>query len=97
MSPRKQATPKADAGAAQPSFEESLDRIEEIVERLESGDLPLDESLSLFQEGVALSRRCQKTLDEAEKKIEELVRLADGSLALEPLEDGLDPDDSGAP
>ena len=93
MSPRKQGAARDAAHESEPSFEESLERIEEIVERLESGDLSLDESLALFQEGVTLSRRCQKTLDEAERKIEELVKLADGSLALEPLDPGLDPDD----
>jgi exodeoxyribonuclease VII small subunit len=83
--------------AAAPSFEDSLARIEEIVTRLEGGDLSLDESLLLFQEGVELSRRCQTSLDAAQKKIEQLVRSADGALGLQPLE-GLvpDPDQSRA-
>jgi exodeoxyribonuclease VII small subunit len=72
----------------EPSFEEALGRIEEIVERLEQGDLALDESLRLFQEGVDLSRRCQAVLDDAQRKIEQLVRAADGTLRAEPVEEG---------
>jgi len=70
----------------EPSFEQALARIEEIVDRLEEGDLTLDESLKLFQEGVELSRRCQVVLDDAQKRIEMLVRAADGTLTTEPLE-----------
>jgi exodeoxyribonuclease VII small subunit len=51
------------------SFEESLKRLEVIVSKLESGDLPLDESMRLFEEGAALSIICSRKLDEAEQKI----------------------------
>ena len=71
--------------ARPPSFEEALARIEQIVERLEEGELSLDESLQLFQEGIGLSRRCQTVLDEAQRKIELLVRAADGALKTEAL------------
>ena len=68
-----------------PSFEAALKRLEEIVERLESGDLPLDESLRLFEEGIGLSRRAGVLLDQAERKVEALTRAADGSLGTVPF------------
>ena len=55
------------------SFEEDLERLDEIVKRLEDGDLPLDEAVRLFKEGTALSKRCSKKLDEAEARIEMIV------------------------
>ncbi|MBI1799738.1 MAG: exodeoxyribonuclease VII small subunit [Candidatus Eisenbacteria bacterium] len=55
------------------SFEESLERLESIVEELEGGSLTLEESLARYEEGVTLSRRLTQTLDEAEKRIEKLV------------------------
>lgn len=54
------------------SFEEALKRLEEIVSILENGDLPLDDSLKLFEEGAALSRTCNKKLDEAQQKITQI-------------------------
>lgn len=63
------------------SFEESIRRLAEIVERLERGDLPLEQSLLLFEEGVRLARASQAELDQAEKKVEELLSVsADGEL-----------------
>jgi len=59
-------------------FEQAIARLEEIVNDLEKGDLPLDESLKLFEEGVRLSKSCLKMLDEAQKKVEVLVRDKDG-------------------
>lgn len=61
------------------SFESSLEELERIVRQLEGGDLPLDRSLELFEQGVRLSRECQKRLDEAERKIEILLKGSDGS------------------
>jgi exodeoxyribonuclease VII small subunit len=55
------------------SFEESTRRLSQIVAELESGDLPLDRSLSLFEEGIRLARAAEKRLDQAEKRIEELL------------------------
>jgi len=52
------------------SFEEDLERLDEIVKRLEDGDMPLDEAVELFKEGTALSKRCSAKLDEAEARIE---------------------------
>ena len=54
-------------------FEDAMKEREEIVKRLESGDLPLEESLKIFEEGIALSRYCFKKLEEAEKKISILI------------------------
>ena len=59
------------------SFEESLARLDEIVRHLEKGDLPLSESLSLFEEGTALMSACNKLLDEAEQKVVKLRKGAD--------------------
>ena len=55
-------------------FEECLQRLETVVKEMERGDLPLEQSLKLFEEGVALSGSCQKELEEAEGKIEILIR-----------------------
>jgi exodeoxyribonuclease VII small subunit len=72
-------------GAGEPAFESSLDRLEEIVELLEAGELPLEKSLTLFEEGVELSRRCNTRLDEAERRLEVLVRKTDGRDEADPL------------
>ena len=68
------------------SFEESLKKLEGIVEQLEKGDLPLEDSLKLFEEGVALSAVCKKELEEAEGKVEMLVKRRDGTVATEKFE-----------
>lgn len=56
------------------SFEASLEALEQIVRQLESGDLPLEKSLELFEQGVRLSRECQERLSQAERRIEVLLR-----------------------
>lgn len=56
------------------NFETSLATLEQIVGQLESGDLPLERSLELFEDGVALARRCQSQLQDAERKVELLLR-----------------------
>ncbi len=63
-----------------PSLEESIKKLESIVEKLEKGDLSLEESLKLFEEGVALSATCKKELDSAEGKVQMLIKQRDGSL-----------------
>jgi exodeoxyribonuclease VII small subunit len=68
------------------SFENTLKRLEEIVQRLESGDLSLDESLKLFEEGIELSRLCTKKLSEAETKVERLIKSGEKEFKTEPLE-----------
>lgn len=67
------------------NFEQSLKRLDEIVSQLERGDAPLDESLSLFEEGTALVKSCGKLLDEAEQKVVKLRRGADGAPVEEPF------------
>ncbi len=64
---------------AEKTFEQSLQRLEEIVRLLEKGDAPLAESLALFEEGAGLIRSCGKLLDEAEQKVVQLRKSADGS------------------
>jgi exodeoxyribonuclease VII small subunit len=63
-----------------PSFEAALARLEQIVQRLEKGELPLEESLVLYEEGIRLSRLCHAKLEEAEGKIELLMKDARGEL-----------------
>ncbi len=67
------------------SFEESLTKLEEIVAKLEGGDLSLEDSVKLFEEGTRLSADCRKQLDEAEGKVEMLVKQRDGSMKREPF------------
>ena len=66
------------AEAQKANFEASLQALERIVGELERGDLPLEKSLELFEQGVRLSRECQERLNEAERRIEVLLRDADG-------------------
>jgi exodeoxyribonuclease VII small subunit len=72
--------------AKKPDFEKSLARLEEVVRRLESPQLSLDDAMKLFEEGVGLSRECQKQLEDAEGRVEILLRKADGKLAAEPFD-----------
>jgi exodeoxyribonuclease VII small subunit len=67
------------------SFEESLKKLETIVDQLEKGDLTLEDSLKLFEEGVGLSAACKKELDTAEGKVQILIKQRDGSLKTEPF------------
>jgi exodeoxyribonuclease VII small subunit len=84
----------ASAAGAAPSFESALERLEAIVERLEGGELPLEDALRAFEEGVTLSRRCSAELEAAERRIEQLVGGGDGSARV-PFEPG-DGGESGA-
>ncbi len=68
-------------------FESSLKKLEEIVTELEAGDLPLEKSIKAFEDGIKLTRHCQKLLTEAELKIEKLVDSDDGSFDLESFDD----------
>ena len=72
------------------NFEAALTRLETVVARLESGELTLAESLRTFEEGVSLSRQCAERLDQAEARIEVLIRTADGEFATEPFAAGGD-------
>src|SRR5436853_1066178 len=62
-----------------PSFESALRELEESVQRLEGGELPLEESLALFEKGVGSLKRCHAILDQADKRIRVLVRSLDGA------------------
>ena len=74
----------------EPGFETALTRLEEIVRRLEEGELPLEDSLRLFEEGVALTRQCAARLDEAQRRIDILARAEGGRVELRPLEVGIE-------
>jgi len=67
-------------------FEQALEELEKVVERLESGELSLEESLAAFEEGVKLVNLCNQKLTEVEKKIELLVKDKEGKLQLKALE-----------
>ena len=73
-----------------PTFEENMQRLEQIVRAMERGEVPLEESLKLFQEGTALVQKCSKLLDEAEQKVSKIITQADGSPAEEVFADGSD-------
>jgi len=72
------ASANSRGGGEELPFESALARLEEIVDRLERGDLPLEEALAAFEEGVGLSRRCAGELSSAERRIEVLMEGEDG-------------------
>ncbi len=72
---------------AEKKFDAALARLEEIVKELESGDVPLEQSLKLFEEGTKLARICNKRLEEAERKVEILLKDKSGELKTEPFEE----------
>ena len=72
--------------AKKPEFEKSLARLEEVVRRLENANLTLDDAMKLFEEGVTLTRDCQKQLEEAESRVEILLKKADGKLTAVPFD-----------
>ena len=67
------------------TFEACLARLEQIVAALESGNLPLEESLKVFEEGVALARHCGRYLEEAERRIEVLAKDESGAVTTRPF------------
>lgn len=69
---------------AKDKFEDNLNRLEEIVRKMESGDLSLEDSLKAFEEGIKLSRLCAKKLDESERRVEVLLK-QDGELITGPF------------
>jgi len=86
--PKRERTITKTEAPATPSanFEGQLAGLEKIVRELERGDLPLEKSLELFEQGVRLSRECQERLNEAERRIEVLLREGDGRTAIVPFE-----------
>ncbi|MFH1857752.1 MAG: exodeoxyribonuclease VII small subunit [Candidatus Omnitrophota bacterium] len=69
-------------------FEEALAKLEKIVEGLEGGELSLEESMERYEEGVRLSKLCSKRLEEAKRKIEQLLKTGDGKFITKPLGKG---------
>lgn len=69
------------------SFEQSIQRLEEIVRQMEQGNVPLEESLKLFEEGTALAAACNQQLDTAELKVVQLMKGADGAPVELPFEE----------
>ena len=72
---------------AEKKFEAALARLEEIVKELETGDLPLEQSLKLYEEGIKLSRLCNKRLEEAERRVEILLRDKSGTITAQPFQE----------
>ena len=70
-----------------PAFEDALEELETIVERMENGEPSLEQSLKLFERGMALTRRCQKALDDAEQRIRTLTDSDPAPVATAPVED----------
>jgi len=83
--PRPPDAPDAGVKTAAVDFEKSLARLEEVVKRLEQPNLPLTDAMKLFEEGLQLAQQCQKQLQEAEGRVEILLKSADGKLAAEPF------------
>ena len=69
-----------------PSFEEALQNLESLVEKMESGDTSLERSLESFEEGMHLIRACREQLENAEQKVRSLIKDSEGNLDLEELE-----------
>ena len=78
-------TPTSKTGKAEP-FEKNLERLDSIVQQLEDADLPLEKAIQLYEEGMRLSEVCQKQLDEAEGRVEILMKKAGGKISAEPFE-----------
>jgi exodeoxyribonuclease VII small subunit len=90
-------TPNARKQGDGPAFEQAMERLEAIVEELESGSLSLDESLARYEEGIRLSRSLTQTLDEAERRIERLTEEPGGIPGTRPLESEPRTAERGAP
>lgn len=77
--------PEGGEKSAAVDFEKSLARLEDVVKRLELPNLALSEAMKLFEEGLNLAQQCQKQLQEAEGRVEILLKSADGKLAAQPF------------
>ena len=71
---------------AEKKFEEAMKRLEDIVEDLEGGDLPLEESLKVFEEGMKLLKFCSEKLDEVEKRVSVLIKESEGRYSKKPFD-----------
>jgi exodeoxyribonuclease VII small subunit len=67
------------------TFEDDFNELSALVERLQEGDLPLEETIALFEQGMRLSFQCERFLDEADRRVEQLVRRDDGRFEAEPF------------
>jgi len=72
---------------AEMKFEEALKKLEKIVDELEDGNIPLDDALGKYEEGIRLSKMCAKKLEAAKKKVEILLKSEDGSVELKPFDE----------
>jgi exodeoxyribonuclease VII small subunit len=72
---------------AQMSFEEALAELEQIVKRLERGEAKLDEAIDSYERGAHLKQRCEQLLDTAQRRVEKIVKGADGSISAEAVKD----------
>ncbi|MBM3821452.1 MAG: exodeoxyribonuclease VII small subunit [Verrucomicrobia bacterium] len=79
------ASNSAESESAELPFEDALKRLEEVVESMETGDLPLDKLMKQYEEGSRLVALCQKRLAEAEQKMAQIERKADGEIVVKPL------------
>jgi len=86
-----------DAQAGAGTFESALGRLEEIVRALENGDLALDAALDLFEEGIRLSRFCHGKLEDAQRRVELMLKDADGGIRPVPFDPGSAGDDPSRP
>ncbi|MDF2723079.1 MAG: XseB [Paenibacillus sp.] len=77
--------PEAQAGSAEVSFEQAMEKLEQIVAKLEGGDVPLEKAIELFQEGMTLSQLCGQKLEQVERKIEMLLE-ENGALVKKPFQ-----------
>jgi exodeoxyribonuclease VII small subunit len=84
--PKTGAPPQVTGAVAALPFEEALKKLEEIVETMESQELPLEKLLSQYEEGTRLARVCQEKLSEAELKIQQLEKSSGGDFKLKPLQ-----------
>jgi exodeoxyribonuclease VII small subunit len=86
LTPGKKPEPTKPEPGKKQAFEQSLARLEEIVRKLENANVPLDEAMKLFEEGMQLSRDCQKQLEQAEARVEILLKKAGGEMTAQPFE-----------
>jgi exodeoxyribonuclease VII small subunit len=94
---KRKATPEpplTDAAEGQ-SFESMMDRLQSLVARLEEGNLPLEDSIRCFEEGMILVKRCGTVLNRAEERIQKLMRDATGAPVTEPLDDDEEETETG--
>jgi len=78
---------RSNSGSDEPKFEQAMEELEDVVRKLEAGDVPLEESLAAFEKGVALVRILHARLDAVQGKIEELTRGSGGEVTTKPLKE----------